>query len=289
MPAGPVQLTLAVFEYTLLFGGAGLVLWLLAGARPRQRWLHTNALPYWAVSLPEFLLFIALILVGAFLMQTLVYSTTHRWLATLPDKTGLEVFVYGAGAQLGLLAGCLGFPLFRRRLYAGYGSEPPPARGPAPLPVSALLRYALGTLMVALPVLTLLSLGWVQVLRLAGLPDQPQDLVALFREARSPVVVAFMLLVACGLAPLTEELAFRAGIYRFVRQKLGRGPALLISSLCFGALHANWAGFLPLAALGAILALAYEASGSIRVAVLAHALFNLNTVLLVLAGLGGQS
>jgi membrane protease YdiL (CAAX protease family) len=37
--------------------------------------------------------------------------------------------------------------------------------------------------------------------------------------------------------------------------------------------------------LGMILALAYEATGSIRVAIVAHALFNLNTVLIVLSGL----
>lgn len=288
MPAGPFQLTLAVFEYTLLFAGAGLALWLLAGRQPRHRWLGTNALPYWEVSLPEFLLFIALIMGGTFLVQYAVYAATHRWIATLRDRAALEMFVFGAGAQLGMLAGCLGFPWLRRQLYGSYGAEPPPLRRAAPLPALATLRYAAGTVMIALPVLTLLSLGWVPLLRAAGLPDDPQDLVALFREAKSPAAIVFMLLVACGLAPLTEELVFRAGVYRFIRQKLGRWPALLVSSASFGALHANWAGFLPLAALGAILALAYEATGSIRVAVAAHALFNLNTVLLVLAGLGGK-
>jgi membrane protease YdiL (CAAX protease family) len=188
-----------------------------------------------------------------------------------------------------MLAGYAGFPLFRRRLYANYGTEPPrPPPDRAPLPAATVLRYAFGALLVALPVLTLLSLGWSQLLHLFGLPEEPQNLVAIFRGAKSPAIVAFMLLVACGLAPLTEELVFRAGLYRFVRQKLGRTPALLVSGLGFGALHANWAGFVPLAALGMILALAYEASGSIRVAIAAHALFNLNTVLLVLAGLGGK-
>ena len=99
------------------------------------------------------------------------------------------------------------------------------------------------------------------------------------------LVIAGMLLVACVLAPLSEELIFRAGLYRFVRQKLGRTPALLISSVCFGALHANWAGSLPLAVLGMLLAIVYEATGSIRVVVIAHGLFNLNTILIVLSGL----
>jgi membrane protease YdiL (CAAX protease family) len=74
-------------------------------------------------------------------------------------------------------------------------------------------------------------------------------------------------------------------VYRFCRQRLGRGVALVISGVSFGALHANWAGFLPLALLGMGLALAYEATGSIRVPVIAHGLFNLNTVLVLLSGL----
>ena len=41
----------------------------------------------------------------------------------------------------------------------------------------------------------------------------------------------------------------------------GRGFALAFSSLLFASLHANWAGFLPLAVLGAVFALAYEQTG----------------------------
>ena len=99
------------------------------------------------------------------------------------------------------------------------------------------------------------------------------------------LAVAGMLLVACVFAPIYEELLFRAGLYRFIRLKLGRMPALLVSGLCFGAMHANWAGLLPLAVLGMLLALVYEATGSIRVAIIAHGLFNLNTIILLLSGL----
>ena len=45
------------------------------------------------------------------------------------------------------------------------------------------------------------------------------------------------------------------------------------------------AGILPLAMLGMLLALVYEATGSIRVAIIAHGLFNLNTIILLLSGL----
>jgi hypothetical protein len=212
-----------------------------------------------------------------------------------------------------------------------------------------VLRYAAGTLLVALPVVALLSFGWNYVLRTFSLPDAPQDLIAIFAKTKSPWVIAGMLAVACILAPITEELIFRRGLYRYFRQnhiasvgfvaiaisvqatlllqaageqfvaqhfregaikvllafgvllvslgvfwfgsrsreveKNKRLLALVLSGLCFGILHGSWTGFLPLAILGMILAIVYEATGSIRVPIIVHALFNLNTVLIVLSGL----
>lgn len=285
MPTAPIQIALVVVELALLLGGAGFLLQLLANPVSRQRWLRTNAMPHWGVSLPEFLFAALLVLLGGFMVQATVHTAFSSLIARSADQTGLELFAYGAGFHVGMLAGCALFPALRRRFYSEYGAEPPIA-WPAPqLPRPRLLLYAAGTVLVALPVLSLLSLGWNELLRACGLPDEPQDLIGIFSRTRSPLVVAGMLAVACGLAPLSEEIIFRAGLYRFVRQKLGRLPALLISGCCFGLLHANWASFLPLAVLGMILALAYEATGSIRVAIVAHALFNLNTILIVLSGL----
>ena len=56
------------------------------------------------------------------------------------------------------------------------------------------------------------------------------------------------------------------------------------SAIVFGALHGNYVAFLPLVAFGVILSLAYERTGSILVPMVAHSLFNLNTILLVIAG-----
>ena len=56
-------------------------------------------------------------------------------------------------------------------------------------------------------------------------------------------------------------------------------PALL-----FGALHANLSSFVPLVALGLIFSLAYERTGRIGTTIVAHGLFNLNTIVLILCG-----
>jgi uncharacterized protein len=286
MPADPVQLFLIAIETTLLFAGAGLLIWVLANPRQRQHWLGARLLPHWPVTLPEFLFAATLVFASGFLVQAATHALCSGLIANAADRQGLELSVYGAGFHAGILLGCALFPLLQRRIYAGYGTQPPqlPPHGRRRT-WPEVLRLAAGTLLVVLPVLTLLSLGWTALLRAAGVSDQPQDLIGIFAETRSPLVITGMLVVACVLAPLSEELMFRAGLYRFLRQRLGRMPALLLSSMCFGALHQNWAGFLPLAVLGMILAIVYEATGSLRVVIVAHSLFNLNTILVVLSGL----
>ncbi len=285
MPTDPLQLTLAILEYTLIFGGAGLLLWLLFNRAQRSRWLRTYPLPALSLSLAEFALGAVLIFLTGFAFNALAQLLLGHFLAKTQDHEGLQLFVYNVANYSGaLIAWRLLLPSVLRLWQVG--PDLPPARpNRQALPWSEATGYAVGTLLVALPIIIILSLGWTELLRTCGLPDEPQDLIALFTRTKSAAVIAGMLLVACVLAPIYEELLFRAGLYRFIRQKLGRTPALLISGACFGAMHANWAGFLPLAVLGMLLALVYEATGSIRVAIIAHGLFNLNTIILLLSGL----
>lgn len=348
MPSSPVQLALVALELILVFAGGGLLLTLLFNPRQRQRWLDTSGLVHWQISPSEFLLLAACVMLGAFFPQAVVQLLTKDWIAAAPDKTGLEVAIYGGAFHGGMLLGCLVFVFLRKLMNAERRYELRLREGPS-LSWLTVLRYAGGTLLVALPVVALFSVGWNYVLRTLSLPDAPQDLIAIFAKTKSPVVVAGMLGVACILAPITEELIFRRGMYRYLRQNhvasvafialaiavqatlllqaagekfvaneyqsgglkalgaLGvllaalavfwfgsrsrtverekRPLALVLSGLCFGILHGSWMGFLPLAIFGMILALAYEATGSIRVPIIVHSLFNLNTVIIVLAGL----
>jgi len=283
MPLEPAQSALAAFEVGLLLSGAGLVIWLLANAGARTRWLGTNALPPSAAALSDFVLCAALVFLAGFGVQAAVQLWLGPVISTARDQQGLALFAYSVANYLGaLVAWRVLFPSLRR----GWAVDPaPPPPATLPLSWNRALRYGGGALLVALPLLTLVSLGWTFVVEQLELPVVPQDVIAIFAGTHSPFVIAGMLLVACVFAPVYEELLFRAGLYRFCRHKLGRGWAMVISGVCFGALHQNWAGFLPLALLGMGLALAYEATGSIRVAIIAHGLFNLNTVLILLSGL----
>ena len=285
MPTGPVQQLFVAFELSLLLMGAFFVFRLAANPARRERWLESNRLPKWPVTMLEFILFIALMFCVGLLLQTAAQILLKDYIAASASRAGLEVLVYGASFHGGVLLGWRLFPAMRLRLHFDYGAPPPPEE-PAAKPAWPVPFYqAVGTLLVALPVLIFFNLGWTLLLRELGLPEEPQDLIAIFANTKSSLVLAGMLVVACVLAPLSEELMFRAGLYRFCRQHLGRPTALLVNGVCFGALHGNWAGFLPLALLGVALSLTYEATGDIRVSVVAHALFNLNTVVIVLSGI----
>ncbi len=285
MPVPPHQLVVGAVQLLLLAVGG----WVLARAcfvpELRAALLDRNRLARWPLTGHE-VTFLALViflcgLVGQ-IAATQVFSAR---LTGSPDEAGLRVVVFGFAFHAAAL---LGWPLFqatRTRLHRDYGAEPPAAAASRRLGVRSVVWNSVTTLVLALPLLALCSLGWTFLLRRLGLPHEPQDLIAVFGSVQSPIVLLAMIAVACVIAPINEELLFRGVVYRGIRQRFGRAPALVVSGLLFGLLHANWAGFLPLALLGALLALAYEHSGDIRVPIVAHALFNLNTTVVVLSGL----
>jgi membrane protease YdiL (CAAX protease family) len=285
MPTSPAQLALALFELALLLVGTGLFLRLVLSPAQRSQYLAPRNLPPWPVTLAEFVIFVVLMFACGLTVQMGLQLLLRKVVEHAIDHDGLQLCLNGFGFDGGGLIGWLLFPAMRKNWYAGY--EATSAPGPA-LPRRSWAKSGLAaafTLVAVLPLLMVSNLGWTFVLDKLGLPEEPQNLIAIFADTKSPIVITAMLVVACVLAPIYEELLFRGGLYRFCREKMSRTAALLLSGCLFGLAHLNWASFLPLAILGMVLALAYEATGDIRVPIIAHGLFNLNTVLLVLSGL----
>lgn len=285
MPAPLHQLVIGSVQLLMLGVGAWVLVRACFVPELRAALLDRNRLPRWPLTGHEVTFLALVIFLCGLVGQIAATQVFGSRIAGSPDEAGLRVVVFGFAFHAAAL---LGWPLFqatRTRLHRDYGAEPPTAPAPRRLGVRSIVWNSVTTLILALPLLALCSLGWTFLLRRLGLPHEPQDLIAVFGAVQSPVVLLAMIAVACVVAPINEELLFRGVIYRGIRQRFGRAPALVASGLLFGLLHANWAGFLPLALLGAALALAYEHSGDIRVPIVAHALFNLNTTIVVLSGL----
>jgi len=76
------------------------------------------------------------------------------------------------------------------------------------------------------------------------------------------------------VAPLAEEIVFRAILYRALRQFGPRGLALWVSAVMFGAIHGSWMTFLPLTVFAIILTLLYDRTDNLMAPVTVHSLFN---------------
>lgn len=285
MSLAPHQIILGTLEMLMLLVGA----WVLARAvtvpELRVAVFGQYRIPHWNISGWEALMLAAAIVVCGGAGQVLAHHLLYPLIRESADHSGLQVVIYGFGFHGTALLGWPIFAALRRHLHHDYGGPPPLAEPSRRLGPRSLIWQSVTALLLALPVVAITSLGWSALLKAAGLPDAPQDLIAIFAAVQSPFVLLAMLVVAVIVAPINEELLFRGVIFRFLRQRLGRAIAYAVSGALFGFMHGNWAGFLPLALLGVALALAYEHSGDIRVPIVVHGLFNLNTTLVLLAGL----
>ncbi|MBN2068610.1 MAG: CPBP family intramembrane metalloprotease [Opitutales bacterium] len=148
-------------------------------------------------------------------------------------------------------------------------------------------RKGLYFFLASMPVLFAISWGWQGIILLLNqlglnIQLQEQDFVTTLMMSGSIPEVVSMSALAVVVAPAVEEIVFRAGIYRFLKGKSDRSTAMIISAAIFALIHFNALGFPVLLALGVVLCLAYERTGDIRVPMVIHAVFNLNSVVLIL-------
>lgn len=262
MPA-PTTVFATALELSLV--GAGLVLlWRLVFSPAARRRPPPAQLAPWDAPLADLLLFLWLAICGGLVLPVLA-QTLARALAL---GTQPKLILINAAFQGGMLAGIAVYHFAFRR-----GTPRPPlALGTSLLPGAAAF-------LLSLPLVVLAGLAWTGLLKLCGLPVEPQDAVAFFTRTKSPVLIAALIALAAVVAPLTEELIFRAGLFRYVRTRLPRWAALLLPACLFAALHNHLASFAPLVVLGIVFSLAYERTGRIATAMVAHALFNTYSVL----------
>jgi membrane protease YdiL (CAAX protease family) len=274
----PRFLAVLAVEVVLYLGGiASLIAWwkqrrIAVGTEARAEIGTLN------LALSDLLLAAFTIVVGALLLQSAVGALAQVIPAALSPEAWMVA--QGCGFQLGLLSGAL----LGHRLATASNRDR--VTSPSRSPLSTTQACAAGGLLflASLPLILTAALAWKAALRAVGLPTDQQDMVDLVRNADAPGLLALIAVLAVVLAPVAEELVFRAGLFRYLRTRVPRAIALVAPALLFAALHANLVAFVPLAVFGVLLALAYEQSGRLVVPVVAHALFNLHTLALVLSG-----
>ena len=267
-----------------MLAGAALLLTRLRRLLPRILGVAPSPLTPSNYLASELFLVAAYAFGGAVIVQQVVALVSNRHFPA-PADGSLGVFhvLAGAGFQFGLLAG-LGHAWFwhlRPRRRPGHLPPTPPH---APLPLARILRGGFFTFLVALFCVGPASVYWQTMLEWFHVEAPPQDLIRLFGRAGDTPSLLVLVVLAVVIAPLTEEIAFRVGIFRWLRGRAPRGVALLAPALLFAGIHGYLSVFGPLVILALILALSYEHYGHPAVPILAHALFNLNTIILVLAG-----
>lgn len=149
----------------------------------------------------------------------------------------------------------------------------------------AAVRQAVGT--VALVLAPLLGLAAI-LDRIEPYRHPIVDFLTTHRDAAS---VALVWLAACVVAPIVEELFFRRILQGWLERRLtpsfgvaqAGGLAIAGAAVLFAAAHVGQGlAWVPLVGLGIVLGLLARQTGSIVPGILAHALFNAVSVVLVL-------
>jgi membrane protease YdiL (CAAX protease family) len=252
---------------------AGVVAWFVAlrNGRVRSWFAAPDRLSPWPIPGSDFFLFTLLLLVFISLGPAMVVRLFD--LPPVPGDGVRETLLHGFAFQLAGLAACL---LFRVHPHG----VPPGARVS---PSGSLATSAVAFLYVV-PVFSIVVAATYGLLYAAGLDPREQDLIGTFRNASSPIELGGLVLLAVVIAPVTEELIFRAGFFRFLHARVSPAWAMGVSSILFALLHQNTLTFPSLVLLGVVLCLVYRKTGSLIAPIGLHALFNLNSVLVILLG-----
>ena len=110
-------------------------------------------------------------------------------------------------------------------------------------------------------------------------PKQP--VVELFLKEKDTSFLLYASLFAAIAGPIIEELFFRGFVYNAVKKYIGVFWAALITAAMFAVLHAHLVGFLPILALGILLAYLYEKTGTLVSSITVHMIHNTGMVFLV--------
>lgn len=147
--------------------------------------------------------------------------------------------------------------------------------GLGPIRIWRAVRWGVGGYCAALPFMgvTLLVSYWLQHTLLRGVPTPEHPIVPYVAKGGAVFWAAFAL--ATVVVPVVEEIVFRGMLYTALRAQMRVWPAALVSGGIFAVVHPALPGqFLPILALGVVLAILREKTGSLAPSVVCHSINN---------------
>ena len=94
--------------------------------------------------------------------------------------------------------------------------------------------------------------------------------------------IGIIILTACIIAPITEELIFRGMIYPLLKKKIGVFWGGSLSSIVFSVIHYNVLSFAVLFIFSCCLTYIYEKYNNLLIPIISHSTFNGIMIILIL-------
>ena len=129
-----------------------------------------------------------------------------------------NIITGGATLHLGMILVFVFYRYFQSHLF-------PQTLNVEAMSSSKAVKFGIYYFLASFPLVWLTGLCWVFILECinkAGweIPLDLQPLVGIFEETKSPLALALLFIMAILIAPIAEELVFRAGIYRFFKSRV---------------------------------------------------------------------
>ncbi len=201
-------------------------------------------------------------LVGPYIDRSETVITPLSLILNFGILTTMAAIVFGLYHQRGLFPDALGL-------------EP---KHPAQVITWAVVAYVI----MFIASIALSQLGVEQWLTERLGEKQNQKLVDELMVSQENQKRLIMILGACVIAPFAEEIIFRGYLYPVAKKYSEPIIAAIFSGIFFGAIHGEVWAVIPLSIFGILLALLYEASGSIWSCILCHGIFNIINVFFML-------
>ena len=132
-----------------------------------------------------------------------------------------------------------------------------------------------------IPVLVLILAVTAVIINITKYVPERQPVVELFLKEKGVAFLTYSSLFAAVLGPLVEEIFFRGFMYGALKKRIGIYGAMALTAAIFAALHTHIVGFMPIMALGILLAYLYEKTGTLVSSITVHIIHNLSMVFVV--------